>query len=135
MLERPYVGDERSAREVLFTLLLVVFVIVLTALVATVVLDMGQDPSGEGLASVSIAFDADTDAIHVTFTSMVRPGTTLEVTVQNASTDRTIASTRLSSVGQRHTLTDFDDGALYRVVVIAEWRDSRSVVTIRTGRL
>lgn len=127
--------DQRSAREVLPTLLLAVFVIVVTAFVATVVLDMGQTARGDQLAGAKVEFDAAADAVHVSFTSMNRPETTLDITVRNASTDGTVATARLSRVGQTYTFDNLDDGDRYRVVVVAEWRDSQSVTAVHTDRL
>lgn len=134
MLDLPSPG-ERSPGDVFIPLLLAVFVIVVTAFLATVVLDMGQEPGNGDVAGVTVEFDPGADRIRVAFTSMTRPGTTLHVSVEDASQDETIASATLAGVGHDHVFDQLEDGREYRVVVVADWDGGRSVVTSRSGRL
>lgn len=120
-------------RDVLVPLLLVVFIIVVGSFLATVVLDMGRSPSADEYATASIDVDHEDDLIVVTYRSMERPETALDVTVYNATSDDAVASVTLTSVGQRYRFESLTEGQEYDVVVVAEWRGQRVLVTRRTA--
>jgi hypothetical protein len=128
-------GDDRSQRDVLVLVLLATFVIVVTAFLVTVALDMEREPGGTEPATAAVAFDSDSDAIRVAFTSMNHPDTVLDVSVRNASGERTMASVRLTSVGASHAFEDLTNGSSYQVAVVAEWDGKQSLVALRSGQV
>jgi hypothetical protein len=133
MVSLPSVEADDLDGDVLVLLLLAAFVIVVTSFLTTVVLDMGQPEGGEEVASASVDFREDSGAIFVRFVDMERPDTVLDVTVNNVSGDATIATARLTRVGQLHIFGGLAEDRVYEVVVVAEWNDRRTLVTTRTG--
>lgn len=132
---RPSFGDERSLREVLVPLLLAAFVIVVSAFLVTVTLDMGQESSERAPATASVDFRAGEDSIHVTFTSMERPDTRLNVTVRNATSKEPIESVWLTSVGSSYSFEELHDRTTFEVIVVADWDDRQELISIESGTL
>lgn len=122
-------------RDVLVPLVLAVFLIVVGSFLGTVLLDMGRTPSGDEYASATIDVDRGDGAIVVTYRSMERPETELDVTVYNATTDEAVGSVTLTSVGQRYRFGSLAEGQEYEVIVVADWRGQRVLVTRRTATL
>jgi hypothetical protein len=131
----PVFEDDRSQRDVFVLILLAAFVIVVSAFLVTVALDMEREPGSTEPATATVEFDSDSDTIHVAFTSTSRPDTALDVSVRNASGEATFASVRLTSVGASHAFEDLTNGSSYQVAVVAEWDGKQSLVALRSGQV
>jgi hypothetical protein len=127
------VATDDVDRDVLVPLLLAAFVIVVGSFLGTALLDMERTPTDEEYAGATIDVDRGDESILVTYRSMERPETELDVTVYNATTDDAVASVTLTSVGQRFRFGSFTDGHEYEVVVVAVWQGQRVLVTRRTA--
>jgi len=117
--------EERAVSPVIGVILMVAITVILAAVIAAFVLDLGQSTGAN--ASAGVSFSEDSDSVTVTFTSDDRTDNGVYVWCEgDVDADNSNADANLESVGSSHTCNPSSGDT---VIITADNDGSRSVIS------
>nr|WP_049990388.1 type IV pilin N-terminal domain-containing protein [Natrinema salifodinae] len=127
-VQRKLVGsdDERAVSPVIGVILMVAITVILAAVIAAFVLDMGSSQSQNAQAGVS--FDEESDVVTVSVTSMDR-AESLEIQSGACDSPDYNSGSALEGVGETATVDCNSAGDSTTIQVIGEYDGSENVIT------
>ncbi|MCU4972921.1 type IV pilin N-terminal domain-containing protein [Halobacteria archaeon AArc-m2/3/4] len=122
--------EERAVSPVIGVILMVAITVILAAVIAAFVLDLGQSQSAS--ASAAFEFSQDGGTLTATLIAEDRVDDNPDYTVTSSGTsDHSFASPGISDVGDSAEIEDWNEGE--SVTITADYQGSTSVVATYSG--